>query len=205
MNDGEMAGRERSPPLTSGEIDVKLKSARRWVRHQLGGPPVSYTENLLTQLDAGRKRDLLLAAMGPGPDPDPDTVQTKLITDGGIAVSYRKDEAEGGEGWPRAKDDHFTFHASEGPWRVLMEGGEVEDVAMWAASGTPVCDVVVSLAAERDNGNDGAAALAYFESDAARALAAQILTAADAADRGDSFDPCTDTSDWRYLDTASQR
>lgn len=129
----------------------------------------------------------------------------ELVADGGLNVSYRRDEAEGGEGWPRARDDHFTLHASEGPWRVLMEGVEVDDVAMWSASGTPVADVVVSLAAEREEGNHGAAALAYFDADAARALAAQILTAADAADSGHSFDPCTETSDWRHLNVDSDQ
>lgn len=119
-----------------------------------------------------------------------------------MSVDYRTTDAdEGGEGWPRARTDHFTLAADEGPWRVQFSEDDVDDVAMWAATADPVADVAVALAADvTDEARfpRSAAALAYFDAGAARALAAQLLTAATAAEAGGRFDPNHDTADEVY-------
>lgn len=114
-------------------------------------------------------------------------------------TEYRTDDADEGEGWPRARTDHFTFAANDGPWQLEIGESDVADVSMWAATGGPVADVVVALAADAKEDEDcSAAALAYYDADAARAFAAQVLTAATAAEAGEDFNPNHDDADDVY-------
>lgn len=114
-------------------------------------------------------------------------------------VDYRRDDAtEHGEGWPRGRADHFNLSVGQGPWRLEYDERDVTDVSFWAASGG-VADVSVAVAADDDDG-EGAALVAYMESAAARAFAAQLLTAADAADADGQFTPAKSHADRRYVD-----
>lgn len=118
----------------------------------------------------------------------------------GAAVDYRTDDAvESGEGWPRARPSLFDLHAEYGPITVGFGQEIVEDVSMWAAASLPMEAVTVALAADCDDGSE-VASLSYMDPDAARAYAAQLLTAADAVDAGEPFDPNLHRSDERYLD-----
>lgn len=115
-------------------------------------------------------------------------------------VDYRRDDAEpGGEGWPRADDEQFGLHAKDGPWELHFIEDYVDDVSMWAATAEPVNDIVVALAADGED-DRGIAALTYMDAEAARALAAQLLTALDAVEGGERFDPVHNTSDEAYLE-----
>lgn len=114
-------------------------------------------------------------------------------------VDYRTDDAtESGEGWPRARASPFDLYAEYGPIKVGIGEEIVEDVSMWAAASLPMEAVSVALAADCDDGSE-AATVSYMDPDAARAYAAQLLTAADAVDAGVPFDPNLHRSDERYL------
>lgn len=115
-------------------------------------------------------------------------------------VDYRMDDAlESGEGWPRARAWPFDLHAEYGPITVGVDQEIVEDVSMWAAASLPFEAVSVALAADCDDGSE-VATVSYMDPDAARAYAAQLLTAADAVDAGEPFDPNMHRSDEGYLD-----
>lgn len=117
-------------------------------------------------------------------------------------VSYRRDDAtERGEGWPRALTSPFTLSAGHGPFSVLFDEQDVNDVSFWAATAGYLDGVVLALAADQSGAGDqpGVAMVSYLEPNAARALAAQLLTAADAVEEGEQWDPNMNVSDPNHV------
>lgn len=138
---------------------------------------------------------------------DPEGDPGRPVTDGGqpAGVEFRRDDAtEDGEGWPKARPAPFNLHAEYGPIGIGFFEDVIEDVALWAAAATPMDAVSIALATTCDDGSD-VTAVAYMDPPAARAFAAQLLTAADAVDRNERWDPNNCRSAARYQDLGTDQ
>lgn len=122
-----------------------------------------------------------------------------------MSVDYRRDDAEeAGEGWPKARPAPFNLNADYGPFRVDCDERDIEDVSFWASEAGYFDAVSIALAARTNMDDSEITALAYMSPDAARAFAAQLLTAADAVENGEQWDPNTGRSDSKYSEADSQ-